>query len=86
MRIFTTFAIIAVVGSVIGAGIAIAVLTEDSREAYQEVQDDYDIDGYMGALEDKGFIVWNPGRLWPGSIDPMLSMTNFTSLGDALGL
>ena len=85
MRTFTVVVAVLLVGGIIGAGIGIVIYTEDSRKTYEEIQDGYDIPGYLDALEDEGFSIWNPGRLWPGSLDPMVSVKSCTGISFDIG-
>ena len=86
MRRFTVAVAFLLVGSIIGAGVALVFLTSDSSEEYREIWEEYDIDGYIDELKDHGYSVWNPGRLWPGSIDPMVTFTEIPPLDEELNL
>ena len=70
MRRFTVFVAVLLVGGIIGAGIALVFVTSDSSDEYREIREDYDIEDYLQELREHGYSTWNPGRLWPGSIDP----------------
>ena len=80
MRRFTVFAAVLLVGGIIGAGIALVFVTSDSSDEYREIREDYDIDDYLQELRDHGYSTWNPGRLWPGSIDPMVTSAKIAPL------
>ena len=80
MRRFTVFAAVLLVGGIIGAGIALVFVTSDSSDEYREIREDYDIDDYLQELRDHGYSTWNPGRLWPGSIDPMVTSAEIAPL------
>ncbi len=75
MRRFTVLVSVLIVGSVICAGFTIAALSGDYGDKYRDIKEEYEISEFYETLEDEGFSTWNPGRLWPGSIDPMVSLS-----------
>jgi hypothetical protein len=70
MRYVTTAVSVAIVAGIILAAAYVYVEGDDGRQVREEAYEAYDIAGYFDYLEEHGIHTWNPGRLWPGSIDP----------------
>ena len=70
MRYITTVCAASIVVAILACSCCLYVAGEENREERQQAYDDYDIQGYYDELEKRGIHTWNPGRLWPGSIDP----------------
>ena len=68
MRYATTIAAVLVVGAILAASAAVYVAGDDSRDVRKSIEDLFDYDGYIKALEDHGLYPGNASRLLPGSL------------------
>ena len=66
---FATMAIAVVsILAILGAAAAVYVMSDEARDARQNIEDAYDIDGYRKALEDEGLYPGDTPRILPGSL------------------
>ncbi len=73
MRRATTLAAVLVVGSILAASAFIFANSQDYNDKKEAIDEEYDVDGYKKALEDAGFSTWDPGRMFPGAFDGVMS-------------
>ena len=68
MRYATTVAAVLVVGAILASSAAVYVMGDDSRDVRKSIEDLFDYEGYIRALEDHGLYPGNTSRLLPGSL------------------
>ena len=84
MRYVTIAVSVAIVAGIVLAAGCLYVEGEENRQIREQAYEDYDIAGYYDFLEGHGIHMWNPGRLWPGSIDPPMDYTGNSVLASVL--